>query len=445
MKKFALLTLLGLSLAACTQTVDPDVNKPVGPSDGSGALRIGIASESDITVVETRSNENANINDFSIDIIDAGGMSYAKYASYSQVPAEVALPAGHYSIAATSGKMKSAAFDEPHFSGLKAFDVEVGKTAEVTVSCVITNVKVTIGYSAKILETLTDIKASVTSAYDGSDETKVGRLNFTPTETRAGWFAKPANKEITVYVTGKNKVNGSVVTQTATLSKVEARQWRKVTLDIKTSGGVDVEISVDGTVVEAPNVDITLPDSDDVIDNNGDEGNWEEKPEPDQPEPPLSNKPIITGSAFGTIGANVPFDIDKEVIFKVEADEVLDVLLASQVETGITNLFLTIESEALKEVLSGLLGITGEIDLANPDVSSVWYEMFCSTELGILDPAVPIKGKKSHTFSVGGMMGLLGGLPGATDSPHKFHIRLVDANGETAKTLTIKLVVVETK
>lgn len=440
MKKFALLTIAALALTACNDVKDNPVG-PVAPDGtGTGAIRLALSPENDITVVEAKSNESVNVNNFEVDILDEKGASYAKYASYELVPSEVALPVGTYSISATSGRLKSAAFDEPHYAGTKSFAVEVGKTVDVGISCVITNVKVTVEYSAKILETLTDIEAKVSSAYDAADNSKIGRLTFNPTETRAGWFAKPHDKQITVYVTGKNKQTGVPVTTSTILANVDSRQWRKVALDIKTSGGVDVEISIDDQIKEFPPIDVTIPDTEDVIDNNGDNGNWEEGgDEPENPGEPTDNKPTIVGAAYGNEESNAPFNVDEEILFNVANDNVLDVLMTSKAADGISNLFLTIESDALVDVLGPVLGITGEIDLANPEVGSTWADMFASSDIGLLDPEQPIKGKISHTFSVGKLMSLLGSLPGGVGSPHLFKLRLVDANGETAKTLAITL------
>lgn len=437
MKKLALLTIIALAMLGCNGTPTPD--GPIAPTEGDGVLRLALAPESDITVVEEKSSEQVDVNSFEIDILDAAGASYAKYASYSQVPQEVNLPAGTYSISATSGRLKSASFDEPHYAGIKAFNVEVGKTAEVSIGCVITNVKVTIEYSTKILETLTDIKASVSSAYDEADATKIGRLNYTPAETRAGWFAKPANKQIEVYVTGTNKQTGLQVSTKTTLSGVESRQWRKVKLDIKTSGGADVVIEVDETLVQKPATDVIVPDSDEVIDNNGDNGNWDEKPvDPDKPEPPVDNNPTIVGVAFGDDALNAPFSVDEEIEFTVGVQTVLDVLMSSKAEGGITNLFLTIESESLADLLGPVLGITGKIDLANPEPGSTWAQMFAEPDIALIDPAVPIKGKAEHTFSVGKLMALLGAVA-ESGLTHQFHLELVDANGSTQKTLSIVL------
>ncbi len=442
MKKFTLLAIAAVLTIACK------TNSNSSSTGENGKLVLSLNPKSDIEVVETRSS-SVNINDFQIDIIDNDGVSYASYASYSDVPAEIALPLGLYTVKATTGRLNAAEWDSPHFAGSKAIVVESGKTTNTSLTCAITNVKVTVNYTTELVKTLRDVRVTVSSKYDASDATKIGRLSYYDGEERGGWFAKPVNKTLDIYITGTNISTGDLVSTTTSISNVEARQWRNITVDTKTSGTVGIEIVIDDTLEKQDDVDVDILDNNDIIDNNGDTGNWDEPENPDpnpnpnpDPDPdPVDDKPTITGNALGTEGSSTEFNIDQVIRFKItQGYNILDVALKSKDDQGISNLYLLMESEALQPLLESMLGITGEIDLANPDTNSDWYDVF--TQIGLLDPAVPVKGQKEYMFSVGGLMEMLWAVIENTSNQgdtHLFHLKVVDAKGQTEKTLSIIL------
>lgn len=443
MKKLFILCAMALTVVGC----GGDPKDPIDPKpDGeNGMIRIVLAPKDELNVVVSKAAQGADtkadtkadtdLGSFAVVIKDSKGESYSSYASYSEIPAELAMPEGDYVIEARNGQEKSAGFDMPHYYGASPLKVEVGKTVDVNVQCLLTNVKVTVVYTSEMLTALRDVKVNVMSKYDATNSDKVGYLQYTVDEKRAGWFAVPHDKSMEVQVEGFNRSTDERVSHSIKLNGVAARQWRQVTVNVLTSGGAGVGIVLDTTTISRPDDNISIPDSEDVIDNNGDNGNWEDGTDPEVPDVP--RPPTVIGSSL----EGSPFDID-DVVSIVIADgvnNVLDVEMKSTHKDGIGNLFLTIESEALKDLLESVLGITGEIDLANPVAGSQWKAMFEDPMIGLLDPAVPIKGKQSHMFSVGPLMSLLGALPGAFDAPHNFHLRVVDGNGETVKTLVIEL------
>ncbi len=431
MKKILFLFLILTLAASCSG----DGLSKVNDDSGMGKLTFSIPIINDEIVVMGSRASSSDPLTFTVNIYKSSGDLYASYPSFGDMPDVIEIESGTYVVEAYSGTFKAAEWDYPHYSGSTAVSVEAGQTAKAEINCMIDNVKLTVSYSERMKTTLKDIDVTATTLYDELEPTSSGILHYDVNELRAGWLASPYDEQIKLYIKGTNVNTGNLVSNSTVLSGVEARQWRKLSLDLKTSGDLDIEITVDDTIVEMPDENIVIPDDNDIIDNNGDDGNWDE----DGEEEPTSDLPTIVGSAFGTADNNAPYNIDEVVEFNVDVHNVLDVQMESKDSEGITNLFLTIESDALKDILVSILGIEGEIDLANPDTEAEWYTMFQDPTIGILDPEVPIKGKTSHTFSVGGLMSLLGGLPGGVGAEHKFHIRLVDANGETAKTLTIAL------
>lgn len=440
MKKYFIFSLLALLMVSCDSG---PLDKPTpDPVTGEAKLKIVVTPNEELGVVTTGGSNASTrasvaLKDFGVVIKNAiTGENHSSYASYSDIPEELDIPAGEYEIQARNGVLKSAAFEAPYYYGATKMTVAVGETKDVKITCGIANVKVTIAFKPSLLGSLSNVTARVKSQYETD---KVGSLSFNSDEKRAGWFAAPYTNEMSVYIEGISNVTGKKVDATLVLSNVKPRQWRQVTADIRTSGGAGIEIEINDDVIVVADDDVLVPDNDDIIDNNGDDGNWEEggdpKPDPD-PEPDDKAAPTITGVSL----EGEPFDIDEPVEIVVSEGNVLDVKMVSVHADGIGQLLLNIESEALKEALA-MLGITGEVDLANPPTDgSMWVGMFQDPMIGILDPNLPIRGKKEHMFSVGPLMSLLGSLPGAFDGEHKFHIKVVDGNGTVSKTLVIKLI-----
>lgn len=446
MKRVTLILALALSVVGCKRKTEP-----VNPDSSKGNIEFKLEASTDTYVVETKaSGETATVpavplSEFGVVAYNEQGAEAFKYDSFTSMPDAVTVDAGRYSIKASNGKLKSAGFDSPWFYGSTDAVVNVGQTTFASIECAISNVKLTIDYTDKFKSMLENVKITVSSIYDNSDPANpgVGALAFGIDETRASWYAAPYNGIITIYITGTNVKNGSPVNLKAQIADVEARQWRKVNIDIKTSGDISLSLNVNEEILVLPEITVIVPDGDDIIDNNGDNGNWEQEPGGDVEEPkPDVKLPSITGLAFGNDESSAPFNLNEVVNFTIGEDTVLDILIESEV--GIKNLFLLIESEALTNhpdqgnILAGVLGINGEIDLANPEAGSVWADMFAQDPILLIDPEHPIAGKTSHDFRVGGLMSLLGSV-GGSGASHTFTLRVVDENGEVAQPLVIAL------
>lgn len=445
-KRLTLFTVTAILAASCQST------NSSGITDGEdGTLSLSLNPTSEIVEVSsTKVSDYVVTSDFKVDIVDSYGTNYVSYASYDDVPSQIKLPEGKYTVVAETDDFYSAAYDSPYFYGSDDIAILSGSSESMEIVCAIGNVKVSVDYSDELLTSMENIVVVITSKYDASDLTKIGVLKFEPVEDgaepeyEAGWYAVPYNGELDVYVSAKNKNTGTEITTTSKLQAVTARQWRKVTVDLTTSGSIGLDITIDDTLEEQDDVDVMIPDNNDIIDNNGDNGNWDSEDDkdedPDPSEPQVDPVPTVEGMALGTEALNSSFDIDEIIYFKItEGYDKLDVLMKSTAEGGFTALKLKIESDALTDLLAAI-GITDEIDLANPDTEASWYGLFCT--LGIINTKSPIVGKTEHTFSVGSLMSLLWEViqgQSTQDDTHLFHLTPVDANGETPITLSIIL------
>lgn len=394
-----------------------------GESKGKGTVQLTLEPGAAIVISSgpSKASSTVDVSSFGVKILDPqAGKEIHNYSSYSDVPPDLSLEAGEYVMTAgNNGVQKGAAFDRPYYAGSTTFSVKVGEVTPVNVLCELKSTGVEVGYTPKMLSELSDIEVIVSVTG--------GNLPYNTDEKRTGWFPAPENQAMTISVSGTRA--GAPISNSQVLSGVMAKQLRHITLDIKTSGSSETIIEIDKTVI-IKDVTVSVPDADDAIDNNGDTGSWEEGGDPSTP----SNGPTIVGSSFN----GSPFNIDNPVMIDKSLDA-LDVLMSSTATGGIQNLMLEIQSEMLEPLLSGeMFEITGPIDLANPPQGAdapMWVAGFA--DLGILDPANPIKGKATHLFAVGGLMSILTGLPDVDGTSHSFKLTVTDAKGTVTKTLTV--------
>lgn len=434
MKKILFAISVGaMLLTSCNET--PVIVDPDKPATGQGKLNLSLAPVAPIVITTggpkavSKADNEIDLSTFGLMIKNNRNEVIATYPSYFQLPPELLLGAGTYNISAQNdGVVSGAAFDKPLYAGSQNFTIQVGSSTTVKLSCEVKSTGVQVSYTSAMLSKLDNINVTVSIVDNGS-------LHFGVGEERTGWYSVPSDGVITVYVSARNKATGDYVSQKQDIPGVKAKELRRVNLDVKTSGAAVIGIEID-TKITMKDVTVSVPDADDIIDNNGDGGSWDEggeNPDPDPIAPPT----VVGASHNGS-----PFDIDNDllIIDRNNANNILDVMIASTAKAGIGELFLTIDSPSLNELLESQYGMSGEVNLTNPPTEDPgWVALFSDPSVGIIDPQNPIVGKKSHTFSVGGLMVLLGIVDTTGNITHNFTLRVVDGNGETTKTLRIQL------
>ena len=222
-------------------------------------------------------------------------------------------------------------------------------------------------------------------------------------------------------------------------------QWHKVTVGYQETGALSSSISIDYRTIDSEHT-IEIPDGDGVIDGGSNNDNWEDGDDGDGGG---------TTQTLEIVGANYngsPFDISQQLEVSASVDNEIDVRFDAS--EGIDQLYVTINSEALATLLPGL-GLENGVpfDIANlpddserpegVDESAWWVNMFADPAIGILDPEVPIKGKTTHTFKVGGLMSMLAMVANPSvngAAVHKFGLKMVDSQGNVKEaTLAINL------
>lgn len=361
------------------------------------------------------------------------------WVRYGDMPSIVTIPAGTYKIEAYNGEQRSG-FETPYYYGSKDFTVGIQELTDAQVTCVLACVKVSVEFSSLFLSNVSE-PVCIVHQVNGA------ALEFEPNQDNGtGYIASPADSTLAVTVRGKYSEDGSEVNRTYFIKSVGSKQWHKIELSVNTSAGIENGgggmIQVDHSVDEKEST-VLVPNSNDLIDNNGDSGSWEEGEGGGDNPGGNDQLPQIVGISLN----GVAFNIDEPIILNDEnaVGTTVDVELNAP-EGGIQKLLLVMTSQ--DPVLGGIFASMGgsdaqhPMDLANPGdlsnpVEGTWQHMLKT--VGLMDPSAPIKGKERHIFSVGAFMGLLTSPAGEGYYEHVFAIKIVDGKGnEVSKNLIVK-------
>ena len=160
-----------------------------------GGLQASVMEDTENVNGSTRA-EAPNINDFDVVIEraqygeDGSVASYAAVAEYKygELPVDpVALEGGDYRITISSQEMVGAEWERPVYSATKNFTIVRLETTTIdNIVCKLSNIKVTVSYSADIMDQLdTDYTKMTIAVGDNS-------LDYSMSETRGGYFQPEA-------------------------------------------------------------------------------------------------------------------------------------------------------------------------------------------------------------------------------------------------------------
>lgn len=239
-KFLSLTAILAMVLCSCNKDNPTYVGNDPEGKENMGYLALGGLNASVMVETEnTDSSENVadalatravDINNFNVVVSDATGAKVAEYL-YSKLPAEpIELYAGTYTVSLSSGSMTSGAeFEQPIYAAEKEVIITRKQTTTVSdIVCKLSNIKVTVTYSADILEQL-DTDYSTMSVALGESA-----LSYVIDETRAGYF-KAVEAENTLDLTFTCRYKGSEkdIIMTNKIEHVKAAQWRKINVVIQ--------------------------------------------------------------------------------------------------------------------------------------------------------------------------------------------------------------------
>ena len=199
----------------------------------AGYLTLNIEQGSDFKA-------DVSINDFSLQISNFASVVLKE--NISNLPEQIRLPAGYYTVEAYSMEFFEPKFEMPFYYGKTTVDIEPDALNEANLLCALGNAGIKIVWSQDFSE--------IFSSYQAHIMCNNGYLNYSPTETRTGYFL-PGTVNIIIMADGQNIDAGSIT--------IAAQDLVTVNLHPKTTqqGALSVAISIDDTLNERE-IDITI-------------------------------------------------------------------------------------------------------------------------------------------------------------------------------------------
>lgn len=254
MKKiFALLSAV-LVLASCSK----DIDSAVEMAAGEGAMRFGVAMQSDAlvgksVVVKIYKAEGEELN------------LVRRYDSLSDVPEYLSLLNGNYVAKVQVGDKHIVSFDEKYYIGEQAFAIESGIVTPVVVDCKLQSTIVKVNYDATVAEKLSEgyfTTVAVAENYD-ADAIATGDVHaLRYEETKEGYFILPEGQtSIFWHFEGTHPVEGDIMKQ-AIIENVKPAAKYTITLKYSKDapGNLVFEATVDESIEEFDDTLIFSPD-----------------------------------------------------------------------------------------------------------------------------------------------------------------------------------------
>ena len=259
-------------------------------SGAQGELSLQIVPKGDFTPLpETKATDDVqvDVSTFSLSV-NSGDKTVLSWDKFSDVPSVIGLDPGTYTIVAKSPGNKAVEWLQPKYQGSQEVTVVPGEVENIVLTCILTNMKVTILTTEKFRNEMEDYTVTVNS--DNGD----GFLNFTKAiieEGRSGYF-DPSPLTIDLNATRKQKEGVAMadinVIHTYHIESGAAQDHHVITLDASETGYADLGsgITVDYTVNERKE-DILI----DGLEEN-----------------PVQDKPVLSSSTVADGAEDVPAD-----------------------------------------------------------------------------------------------------------------------------------------
>lgn len=195
-----------------------------------GGMQASVMEDTDN--VETPSAtraEGVDIDNFNVTITKKTG-DVVKSFTYGDRPTDaIELEAGVYNITMSSASMVAAEWEAPVYSCQKEVIIKRKETTTVKdMVCKLANIKVSVAYSADVVEQVDPEHTKMTVALESN------ALEFAFSEERAGFFA-PVAAENSLKLTFNCRYKGETkdITMTSEIKGVKAAQWRKINVVIQ--------------------------------------------------------------------------------------------------------------------------------------------------------------------------------------------------------------------
>lgn len=218
-------------------------------TEGSLKLSVGVSDKVEV-VSRTLSGEDQSIleQNCKIRIYNEKAL-VRKYQGLENVPSEIALLSGDYSVRVTAGDSVAASFEKRFFEGKKDFSIVKGEISTVEVNCGIANTVIAITWDESLKEVFDgDCQVTITSA--------TGELVYSSANPEAkGYFSLPEDNRKLTCKFKATALTGEPYEKSMELSDLKAStlynlKYSYTAVSQDPTGGASIQIKVDETSLE---------------------------------------------------------------------------------------------------------------------------------------------------------------------------------------------------
>lgn len=248
MKQFKILSIIALSLCFVVISCNNEDERK-----GEGMLKLNVGYDSQTITVETKAADTET-EKCKVVIKNALGEIVRKYDDAKEIPSELWLLAGDYSVTATLGTPKKAEFNHPCYEGENSFTMRPNQMMRQEVVCKLVQSKVTVVPSDNVKKNFADYKTTVAMG--------TNKLVFPKDTIVAGYFYSDDAQASLVCQVEAKAINGLEINKEVKIENIKPRTHYKLNLDYMPTyedGGFKVEIEVNEDATEVDdNIGISL-------------------------------------------------------------------------------------------------------------------------------------------------------------------------------------------
>lgn len=246
-----------ISLIMAAAVLLSGCNKPLmqgsDSAKGKGEVSFDITASGDyVTITKAAADDNANVNEFTIDIVNKAGGETVSYDRFGDMPHVMELPSGQYTLTAMSPNVLPAAFDLPVYGKVHDFTVRIGEVTSEKIECTLQNMKITFSLSQAFRTELESYTISVSNGNFASNTLQwtnvaasAGSERITDDINKAGYFSVAP---LTIRVDAKRAIDDSEAYHEIKITDGKAQDHFKVSLDAKVTGNAGFTLDIDYSV-----------------------------------------------------------------------------------------------------------------------------------------------------------------------------------------------------
>lgn len=219
-----------------------------GIAETEGILKLSVGVSDKVEVVSrSLAEEEQSVLEKNCKVrIYSGETLVQKYQGIENLPAEIALANGTYSVRVTAGDSVAASFEQRFFEGIKEFAIAKGETSTVEVNCGIANTVVAIAWDQSLQQVFKDdCQVTITSA--------TGELVYSSANADVkGYFSLPEDNRKLTCKFSATTLGGEEYVRTTELSDVKDATLYNLTYSYSSveqgpTGGAALQIQIDET------------------------------------------------------------------------------------------------------------------------------------------------------------------------------------------------------